>query len=81
MLITWSSLVIGQTPENTKIMFLKMTNMIFSVKFIYFEKATKFCEISTNYSFYVLPVKKLVEISKNLVAFSEYVNFNLVYII
>ena len=27
------------------------------VKFIYSEKATKFCEISTNYLSYVLPVK------------------------
>ena len=29
----------------------------FVVKFIYSEKATKFCEISTNYLSYVLPVK------------------------
>ena len=27
------------------------------IKFIYSEKATKFCEISTNYLFYVLPVR------------------------
>ena len=36
-----------------------------------------FCEISTNYLFYVLPVKYLVEIMQNFVAFSEYINFNL----
>ena len=42
------------------------------VKFIYSEKATKFCEISTSY---VLPVKSKVEISPNFVAFSEYINF------
>ena len=45
------------------------------VKFIYSEKATKFCEIFTNYLSYVLPVKKLLEISQNFVAFSEYMNF------
>ena len=45
------------------------------LKFIYSEKAIKFCEISTNYLSYVLPVKYLVEISQNFVAFSEYMNF------
>ena len=47
-----------------------------SLKFIYSEKATKFSKISTNYLSYVLPVKELVEILQNLVAFSEYMNFN-----
>ena len=46
------------------------------IKFIYSEKATKFCNISTNYLSYVLPVKELVEILLNHVAFSEYMNFN-----
>ena len=46
------------------------------VKFIYSEKATKFCEISTNYLFNVLPVKYLVEISLNFVAFAKYMSFN-----
>ena len=50
--------------------------MAIVVKFIYSEKAAKFCEISTNYLSYVLPVKQLVEISQNFVAFSEYMNFN-----
>ena len=45
------------------------------IKFIYSEKATKFCEISTNYLSYVLRVKLLVEILQNFVAFSEYMNF------
>ena len=45
------------------------------VKFIYSEKATKFCEISINYLSYVFPVKYLVEILQNFVAFSEYMNF------
>ena len=45
------------------------------LKFIYSEEAKKFCEISTKYLSYVLPVKELVEILQNFVAFSEYMNF------
>ena len=48
------------------------------VKFIYSEKATKFCEISTVYLSYVVPVKSTaVEILLNCVAFSEYMNFKI----
>ena len=47
------------------------------LKFIYSEKATKFCEISTVDLSYVVPVKSTVEISRNFVAFSEYMNFTL----
>ena len=46
-----------------------------SLKFIYSEKATKFCKISTVDLFYVVPVKSTMEISQNFVAFSEYMNF------
>ena len=46
------------------------------VKFIYSEKATNFCEISTVDLSYVVTVKFMVEISKNFVAFSEYINFS-----
>ena len=46
------------------------------VKFIYFEKATKFCKISNLLLPYVVQVKSKVEISQNFVAFSEYMNFN-----
>ena len=46
------------------------------LKFIYSEKATKFCEISANYLTGSTLDKKLVEISQNFVAFSEYMNFN-----
>ena len=46
------------------------------LKFIYPEKATKFCEISTVDLSYVVMVKSTVEISQNFVAFSEYMNFN-----
>ena len=45
------------------------------VKFIYSEKASKFCEISTNY-LTGSTWGKLVEISQNFMAFSEYMNFN-----
>ena len=45
------------------------------LKFIDFEKATKFCEISTLFLSYVVPVKSKVEIPQNFVAFSEYMNF------
>ena len=41
------------------------------VKFIYSEKATKFCKIPTLLLSYVVPVKSKIEI----VAFSEYMNF------
>ena len=47
-----------------------------SLKFIYSEKAAKFCEISTLLLSYVVPVKIKLEISQNFVAFLEYVNFN-----
>ena len=45
------------------------------IKFIYSEKARKFCEISTLLLSYVVPVKSKVEISQNFVTFSEYMNF------
>ena len=45
------------------------------LKFIYSEKATKFCEISTVDLSYVVPVKSTVEILQKFVAFSEYMNF------
>ena len=46
------------------------------LKFIYSEKAIKFCEIFTLLLSYVMPVKSKVKISQNIVAFSEYMNFN-----
>ena len=45
------------------------------VKFIYSEKATKFCEIFALLLSYVVPVKSKVKISQKFVAFSEYMNF------
>ena len=52
----------------------------FFLKFLYFEKATKFCKISTLLLSYVVPVKIKVEILQNFVAFSEYMNFNLYFL-
>ena len=48
---------------------------VFILKFIYSEKATKFCEISNVDLSYVVPVQSKVEISQNFVAFSEYMIF------
>ena len=45
------------------------------LKFIYSEKATKFCEIFT--LSYVVLVKSMVKISQNIVALSEYMNFSI----
>ena len=44
-------------------------------KYVYSEKATNFCEISTLNLSYVVTVKSSVEISQNFVACSEYMNF------
>ena len=46
------------------------------LKFIYSEKATNFCKISTKDLSYVVMVKSTVEISQNFVAFSEYMNWS-----
>ena len=48
----------------------------YRLKFIYSEKVTKVCEISTLLLSYLMPVKSKVEIPKKIVAFSEYMNFN-----
>ena len=50
-------------------------NIKVHVKFIYSEKVTKFCEISTLLLSYVVPVKSKGKISQNFVTFSEYMNF------
>ena len=50
--------------------------LAYMLKFIYSEKATKFCEIFTLLFPYAVPVKSRVKISQNFVAFSEYMNFN-----
>ena len=45
------------------------------LKFIYSEKAAKFYEISTVVLSFVVPVKYIVQILQNFVAFSEYMSF------
>ena len=45
------------------------------LKFIYSEKATNFCVISTVDLSYVVTVKYTMEITQKFVAFSEYMNF------
>ena len=60
---------------------LPVTNVIsprLQLKFVYSEKATKFCEISTLLLSTVHTDKNKVEISQNFVAFSEYMNFKMV---
>ena len=46
-----------------------------ALKFIYSEKATQFCEISTLDLTVCTVVKFKLEISQNFVPFSEYMNF------
>ena len=63
-----------------QMLLLSCLNMIGSkkilLKFIYSEKATKFCEISTVDLTVTTQGKSTMEISQNFVAFSEYMNFN-----
>ena len=51
---------------------------MFVVKFIYSEKATKFCEIFTLLLSVCTVDKSKVKISQNFVAFPDYVNFMIV---
>ena len=60
--------------ENSLVFTGKTCNSKPLLKFIYSEKATKFCEIFTLLLSYVVPVKS--KVSQNYVAFSEYMNFN-----
>ena len=48
---------------------------VLNLKFVYSEKATKFCEISTLLLSTVHTDKSKVDISQNFVAFSEYMIF------
>ena len=49
------------------------------IKFIYSEKTTKFCKISTLLLSVCTVDKNKEEISQNILAFSEYTNFNVEY--
>ena len=52
-----------------------LTRWDFYLKFIYSEKETKFCEISTVDLTITTYDKSTMEISQNFVVFSEYMNF------
>ena len=61
--------------HNSLFEFTLFSSLNMDLKFIYSEKATKICKISTVDLSYVVPVKSTVEISQNFVAFSENMNF------
>ena len=54
----------------------QIRNIFLFLKFIYFEKATKFCEIFPLLLTTVHTIKSKGKISQNFEAFSEYMNFN-----
>ena len=56
--------------------FDRLSNFLCVSKYVYSEKATKFCEIFTLPLSIVHTDKSKVEILQNFVAFSEYMNFN-----
>ena len=56
------------------VLFLSYEKVVI-LKFMYSEKAIKFCEIFIILLSQVEPVKSKVKISQNFVAFSEYMNF------
>ena len=58
-----------------KILMVLLTTTVRQIKFVYSEKAMKFCKISTLLLFTVHADKSKVEILQNFVAFSEYMNF------
>ena len=53
----------------------RIDNVEFSLKFIYSEKATKFCKISNLLLSVCTVDESKVKILQNFVAFSEYMNF------
>ena len=67
-------LIQGMKKRNPKSLQINYRSLLF-LKFVYSEKATKFCEICTLLLTTVHPVKSKVEILQNFVAFSEYMNF------
>ena len=69
---------LGLIPQCTEVQFSSFFSggfITIIVKFIYSEKATKFCEILPLHLTVCTVVKSKGKISQNLVAFSEYMNF------
>jgi hypothetical protein len=69
-------LLLEASIKNESLAFAKC---IYLIKFVYSEKATKFCKISTLLLSTVHTDKSKVEILQNFVAFSEYTNFMRIY--
>ena len=65
--------------RNTAVSVAMNSLSIPKLKFIYSEKAKKFCEIFTLLLSNVVLVKSKVKILQNFVAFSEYMNFKTLY--
>ena len=59
--------------NRTKLLFARVS----SIKWIYSERTTKFCKNSTLLLPYVVPLKSMLKILQNFVAFSEYTNFRI----
>ena len=79
MLLGKEQRVSYHSPEFLKIVLqCSRCDLVIIIKFIYSEKATKFCEISTLNLTALHTVKSKVEISQNFVGFSEYMNFMMI---
>ena len=75
--VTNSSLFHQQKEINICYIFCCNSLECYPVKFIYSEKAKKFCEIFPLLLTVCTVVKSKGKISQNFVAFSEYMNFNI----
>ena len=71
--ITWTTWDTSHRQKATRVKDIQC-DFITTVKFIFSEKATKFCEISTLLLSVCTVDKSKVEISQKYVAFSEYMN-------
>ena len=60
--------------SRTKVLLIEYCGRL-SIKFIYSEKATNFCKISTVHLTYIETVTSMVDILQNFVALSEFINF------
>ena len=71
----WNSFCLGCAKNALRKLVVNVMTFFSTIKFIYSEKATKFCEIFTLRLAYVVPIKSKGKISQNFVAFSEFMNF------
>ena len=75
MITTAHSVRGGQQQQRAEDVMSARKQVSHQIKFIYSEKATKFCEIFPLLLTVCTVVKSKVKISQNFVAFSEYMNF------